>query len=302
VMGNALGDAGRDGGASSIELVGETISIDCTLSDDVATHGYSRVLRQEIARARRSGLRTEPDLEWDHLESFVRLYSDSMARKRAPTAYWVRAADVRRMRDELGEHLRLFVTHMHGSVAAVGIFSEHEGFVEAHMVGTDEAYRQWSPLKVMLDDVRRWAHARGNQHLHLGGGHAGRRDSLFDFKRRFSPRRHALLMGKWVLDQARYRELDAVRGQRLVGAGLRSAGTNWFPSYRSPVLPIEPAEATGADTEPVPTPVPRQPLAIPVTREPLAIPVTRERLAIPVALERIGGPVDYSRSSRPVLR
>ena len=45
--------------------------------------------------------------------------------------------------------------------------------VQAHLAGSSEELKSLSPLKVLLDDVRRWAQERGNQVFHLGGGRAG---------------------------------------------------------------------------------------------------------------------------------
>ena len=279
LLDNAAAMQGRlTDGRATPEPLGETISIDCTIGEDEAVDGYARVLRQEISRARRAGLQTEPDPEWTHLETFVRLYQDSMARKRAPAAYAVSSSDVQRMRDEMGEHLHLFVTRTERDVAAAGIFSEHQGYVGALMVGTDEAYRRWSPIKVMLDDVRRWAQGRGDTALHIGSGQGGRRDSLFDFKRRFSSRRHPLRIGTWILDRERYRELVALRSQRLSEVGLRASDTGWFPAYRSPVMPSRPVGADKTRTELARIPIAPERVRITVRPGLGATPVDRERV------------------------
>ena len=266
--------------------LGETISIDCRLSDAEAVSAYSRALRQDIARARRAGLRTELDSDWAHLETFVQLYSSSMTAKAAPAPYWVRASDIRRMRDELSGQLHLFVTHVEGRVIGAGIFSEHLGFVEAIMVGTDESVRRWSPLKVMLDDVRRWAHARGATTFHIGSGRGGRRDSLFEFKSRFSRGRHDLWVAKWVLDPVRYRGLTTSRARRLAEYGLHMADPSWFPAYRSPVTTYR---ADAGDGRSRPGAVRGKD-----TREQVTIPIARERVMIPIAREHFRSPADQA--------
>jgi hypothetical protein len=86
----------------------------------------------------------------------------------------------------LGPHIRLIVTKLNDQVAAAGIFVEYGGIVQAHLAGSSEELKSLSPLKVLLDDVRRWAHERGNQVFHLGGGRAGR-DGCWHSKRNFLP-------------------------------------------------------------------------------------------------------------------
>ena len=95
------------------------------------------------------------------------------------------------------------------------------------------------PLKLLLDDVRRWGNARGDLVLHLGGGRGGSEDSLFAFKSRFSRRRHAFHTGRWVLDRVAYQELVAARERWLAKAGRSTASPGWFPAFRAPLEAVE---------------------------------------------------------------
>ena len=214
---------------------GATVSIDCTLTDEQAVGSYARVLRQEVARSRREGLRTEHDEEWTEGGTFVRLYDQTMDRNRAAESYRLSVDDVRRLKGHLEPHVHLLITHLAGAVVAAGIFTEYHGIVQAHLVGTDDAYRRLSPLKVLLDDARRWARRRGNRVLHLGGGRGGREDSLFAFKARFSDRRHDFHTGRWILDRAAYDELVVNRTRDNGGRHGVAPDPSWFPAYRAPL-------------------------------------------------------------------
>ncbi len=145
---------------------------------------------------------------------------------------------VRRLNIALAPHVHLFVTRLHGRLAAAGIFVEYGGMVQAHLAGSSEALKALSPLKVLLDDVRRWAHARGNRVLHLGGGRAARDDSLLAFKGRFSNRRHQFHVGRWILDPKAYALLCAQRLHWQHGDGIGEAD-DFFPRYRSPLCEME---------------------------------------------------------------
>ena len=222
---------------------GSTVSIDCRAGDSDALAGYARVLRQEIARARRAGLRTEHDEHWAEARTFVRLYDATMDRNRAADSYRLSAGDVTRLRSDVDPHAHLLITHLDGKVIGAGIFTEFEGIVQAHLVGTDDEYRKLSPLKVLLDDARVWARRRGNRVLHLGGGRGGRDDSLFAFKARFSPRRHEFHTGRWIIDAGAYGDLVATREARLATDDRVVADSSWFPAYRAPVVPRAPTDA-----------------------------------------------------------
>jgi Acetyltransferase (GNAT) domain len=214
-----------------------TVSIDCTLPDSTAAEAYGRVLRQEIAAAHRAGLVTTHDEGWSSQGEFVRLYRETMERSGAAAWYYLDAADVDRLHDALGDGIHLLATKVDGAVAAAGLFTEFGGIVHAHLVGTEIRLRAFSPLKVLLDDARAWAHRRGNQILHLGGGRGGENDSLFAFKARFSPRRHAFYTGRWIVDPRRYQELVSAGNPGATGGSALGAG--FFPAYRAPQVQVE---------------------------------------------------------------
>jgi hypothetical protein len=218
---------------------GSTVSIDCRLDDSAARRGHAKVLRQEIDAARRAGLVTEIDEDWSEIETFTRLYGETMQRSGAGAEYMMGLSDVRRLREALGGRLHLLVTRWEDAVGAACLFTELDGIVQAHLAGTNDDLRHLSPLKVLLDDARTWARSRGDHVLHLGGGRSGKEDSLFAFKARFSPSRHAFHTGRWILEPRLYREFVAMRRRSV--ATCDSPAQEYFPAYRA-----RPASGAGA--------------------------------------------------------
>lgn len=205
---------------ATVRAEGETVSLD--LGEPEAWRRYRASLRNRINRARRLGLVTSPDPEWAHLEDFARFYHAAMLRNRAARAYFFPLDYFRRLRQALGENLFLMLTRQGDTIASAAIVSEYRGIVGSHFAMNNPECLALAPTKTLLDDVRRWAAARGNRVLHLGGGRGSAPDSLFAFKAAFSDRRHRFYTGRWVLDVRRYEELSA---GRVDGA--------WFPAYRS---------------------------------------------------------------------
>ena len=233
VWGTEVSAPGPDGSEAILPL-GETVAIDLRQEEAHVVGSYSKTLRQEIARARRAGMTTRLDEDWSGLEAFADLYRATMVRNRAEDAYFFSMDDFRRLKAELGGELHLLVTELDGHTAAAGLFMEHRGIVQAHLVGTDDEFRAWSPLKLLLDDVRRWASQRGNHLLHLGGGRSGRDDSLLSFKRRFSPLRFRFAVGRWVLDPVAYATLVSTWKARTELTGHALTDRTYFPAYRFP--------------------------------------------------------------------
>lgn len=216
--------------------LGPTVSIDCAASDETAMAEYARVLRQEIARSRRAGVTTSEDVDWAALDDFVRLHDMTLDRNGAVERYRVTREGVLSLRHHVAPHLHLLASRLDGEVIAAGLFTTFDGIVGAYLVGTSEAHRRLSPLKVLLDDARRWAHGRGHGVLHLGTGRGGQEDSLFAFKARFSSRRHAFHTGRWVLDAVAYAALTATRHDYLTRRA-EQPDRDWFPTYRAPGQP-----------------------------------------------------------------
>ncbi len=229
-------DAPPEGAAGPrpVVAIGPTVSIDCTVGDDAAWGGYARALRQHIAAGRRSGLVTVHDEEWGQLPEFTRLYRETMARSHADDYYFFDQTDFERLRTALSGSLHLLVTRLGDQVGAAGLFTEFGGIVQAHLVGTNSRLRELSPFKILLDDARMWARARGNTVLHLGGGRGGQKDTLLSFKGEFSARRHLFHVGRWTLDEARYKELLEARLASAADGGLLDS--TFFPAYRAPAI------------------------------------------------------------------
>ena len=222
-----------EGAGEGVIAAGSTVSVDLTLDDVGVRAGYGRDLLRQINAARREGLTTVHDEAWLHLPTFSRIYHETMTRLGAAGFYYFAEHDFERLRSSLGGSLHLLATLSDGRVAAAGLFMEHEGTVEWHLVGSDEAFRDLSPTKVLVDDAIRWARDRGNRALHMGGGRGGREDSLFWFKSRFSRLRHPFHTGRWVLDRHRYDELSSARRAMLPASATLDAG--YFPAYRAPL-------------------------------------------------------------------
>jgi hypothetical protein len=215
---------------------GSTVSIDLTLPSSDQVRGYQKVLRQEIRTARDRGFVTAEDCQWADVDSFVDMYRDTMMRRSSRCEYLIDEAWVQTFRQALGPRAHLFVTRWQGAVASALLAIEQGPFLHAHLAGLNAGMTAHSPLKIMLDDVREWGTRRGLRHFHLGGGVGGREDSLFRFKRRFSPITHQFHTGRWIVDSALYTELERDH-RRTLPAGLTEA-QDYFPSYRYRPAPM----------------------------------------------------------------
>jgi hypothetical protein len=216
-------------GSGCVREAGLTVSIDLVASERDNWHGYQASLRNRIRRGRRLGLVSSVDEAWSRLPDFVRFYHATMARNHATPYYFFTVEYFQRLRDALGSRAVLMLTRLGTTVAAAGIFVEYRGIVQNHFCVNNPECLSLAPSKVLLDDVRRWASARGNSVFHLGGGRSGSRDSLFAFKSAFSPRRHVFHTGQWILNGEAYQQLCGARSDDRAALPL----TGFFPAYRA---------------------------------------------------------------------
>jgi serine/alanine adding enzyme len=155
------------------------------------------------------------------LQEFVEVYEDTMRRREAaefyffPGAYWDRLGD-------LGERLVRFDTMLEGELVASALCLATPPWLHYHLGATSERARTSGASNLVLYEAARWAQERGFARFHLGGGLGGRKDSLYDFKRRFDPgETYEAAVGKVVHDAEQYAAL-----------GGRPGLDGFFPAYR----------------------------------------------------------------------
>ncbi|HMB05930.1 MAG TPA: GNAT family N-acetyltransferase [Isosphaeraceae bacterium] len=215
---------------------GETISIDLTISEEDNRKQICSMHRRAIQRAERMGTCARIDREWREIEAFVGLYYQTMWRAGADDAYHFPRDYFSDLRRALDGRLHLCVTELEGRIISAGLFAETSGIVQYHLSGSDEEFLAHSPLKAMLDFVRRWAKGRGDRIFHLGGGVGGKEDSLFAFKAGFSRARHPFYTWRAVTDEPAYR---ALIGRWELCSGMRADGIDgFFTAYRRPAARI----------------------------------------------------------------
>jgi hypothetical protein len=220
-------------GLGEVGDVGLTVSVDLTLPAEEQWGGYAKKCRRIIRRTRDAGVICVHDRERAYRREWVRIYGETMRRVHAPRYYEFDADYFEQLAAELGDVLHLFIALLDGNVVAGGLFTLCDGIVQAHLGATADAYLKLSPTRLVDDTARRWAHESGARVFHLGGGVAGREDSLFRYKASFSDRRHEFAIWRWVIDEAAYEELCA-RQARPGDHGAGTSETGYFPAYRRP--------------------------------------------------------------------
>jgi len=210
---------------------GDTITIDLELSLEEIWRQTRNDHRRNINRARRQGLSAIVEGDLAHLDDFMHVYQDTMNRVDASYYYYFPREYFVELKQVLGDGLSLcLVRDARQTVVAAGMFTECDRLMQFHLSGTRSEALKLQPSKLMLDEVRRWAKARGNRLMHLGGGNGASRDNpLFRFKAGFSHLSQPFHSWQLIFAPERYAELQSRRD----ALAERPRDTSFFPSYRA---------------------------------------------------------------------
>jgi carbamoyl-phosphate synthase large subunit len=225
---------------------GETVSVDLALEPEVRKRQMRGNLRRDIKHLQQAGFIAYDDEHWQCLQDFVEIYNDTMWRVHAATQYFFPYNYFAELREIFGERAHLIVAKKDQEVAAAGLFIRSGRTVQYHLAGSAEKYQRASPMKLVLDFAADYFGATGAEVLHLGGGVNGQNDTLFNFKRGFSPITQPFISLRVVGDREKYTSMcRALNGEA-------NNNTSYFPPYRA----SRDAHIDAARGVPAPVPIP----------------------------------------------
>lgn len=211
---------------------GSTIFIDLSRTADELWHQTSHNHQRGIKKLHKNGFVAVRN-DWRHWQAFIDAYRDTMRRVNASQFYFFSDRYFQDLKTALGERLELWTAlSPEGEVAGAALFMIENGIVQFHLGATVEKYFAWSPLKLLLFEVRLLLCAAEQRVLHLGGGFGGKTDSLYAFKSQFSPLSATFYTYRSILLPTVYDDLVLRRGNGK--KGTHHDPKDYFPRYRDP--------------------------------------------------------------------
>lgn len=218
--------------------LGETVSIDLSLPLEEQRKRFRKNHIRNIKKAYKSGVKVFLDEEWKHLDAFLDIYALTMDKVNASQYYYFDRQYFLRLREGLGESLKLFAAEYEGKIISAGLFTVTGAMAQYHLGGTLPEYLKLSAFTCIIDEARAHAADRGAAVFHLGGGLGSERDNLFHFKAGFSDRTHDFFIWKFIVNPTLDEQLKQTKAKWNKENNLKYANENYFPIYRSETIPM----------------------------------------------------------------
>lgn len=222
-------------GVAEVKHLGFTVAIDLTKPEAEQLKSMTKGHRYDIRKALKDGVTAQDAPKFKHMEDFIRMYCETMSRTGAEGYYFFSKDYFHKLRQVLGDSLKLFIAKKGDMVVAASLFLVTENIVQYHLSGSLTQHLRFSGAKVILDEVRKWASKQDFSWLHLGGGVGANEGSLFRFKAGFSKLRFPFEVVRMVLDRGKFDEMVEKRKSWEKLNGFKIVNDNYFPRYRLPL-------------------------------------------------------------------
>jgi hypothetical protein len=210
---------------------GPTVYCDLRRSPAEIWHATRETVRRQIRRAEKAGFVVEEDVTFSNYDQFQVVYAATMRRVGATEWYFFDREHFAGLRKALGETMHLLTVRLEHEIVCAGLFSETCGIVQYHLAGTKDGFEDRDVSKLLIHHARQWAHQRGNDVLHLGGGVGAANDSLLHFKCGFSKLRGTFHTWRLIVDEHTYRDLVGQTRRQMLNNSAQPA--IYFPEYRT---------------------------------------------------------------------
>lgn len=208
------------------------VNIDVTLGIEEQKHSYHKRLRTHINKARRESYVKTAETK-EEVMAYIDLYYANMKRVNAKNEYFFDHDYFFQLLKSQDFNTRILLAIEKGTdkIIAGALFIETNKIVQYHLSGSDFAYLNLFPIKLLIDEMRIIASQENCKFLNLGGGVGSKEDSLFLFKSSFSQDFKNFTTWKCISDIEKYEALIMEKMKPKCDS-FKKACTNFFPCYR----------------------------------------------------------------------
>lgn len=208
----------------------DTVYLDLSSKEKLWENMYS-TCRNRIKKAKNSGVTVEINNSKESIDNFITLYYGTMLKNNAKRYYFFTRQYFYNLFNSLEGSVYIFNAIYANKTIASSIVLKYGDYVNYHLSGADYSYIDLAPVNLIIYETALWALEKDCRFLHLGGGFKGNRDSLFQFKRKFSRDGTArFFVGQKIHDEQAYKDLADRWFQ--INNKESNEKNDFFPIYR----------------------------------------------------------------------
>ena len=202
----------------------DVVVIDVNLTDEILSN-YRDSHRREIVNARKFGVSVNADLDCHDLESFLRIYRNSMKDLNAVDYYYFTDNYFKEFTSSSEFKPFILFAELGGVKIAAAMFVITGKIMQYYLSGTDASFKKLSPSKMLIAYAHQLASEFGIEKIILGGGVGSSRDSLYKFKEGFSNISMPFYVTKKIFNNEAYQEICGMKK-------IDPTKNTFFPAYR----------------------------------------------------------------------
>lgn len=182
-----------------------TIAMDLSLSEDeIWMNEIHTQNRNTIKKGKKSGLVFIVDKEYNYLNDFIRLYNKTMEKVDSDSFFYFKDNYYNSFKVDIKNSF-LGLVSLDEKIISGAIFFYSKEFGHYHLSGSDSNYLFTSPNNFMLYEASKIMKSLDVKKFHLGGGlNSDEKNSLYQFKSKFSKSRYDFYIGKAIINQEIY--------------------------------------------------------------------------------------------------
>jgi lipid II:glycine glycyltransferase (peptidoglycan interpeptide bridge formation enzyme) len=187
----------------------QTVFINLSNSiENIWEEQLSSKCRNKIRRAEKEGVVFSTDFTFDNVESFIRIYNDTMKRLNADTSYYFSKKYYDAFENKLAKNVFLGILKKDDAIIAASMVMLYNEYAHYHLSCSDPAVEIPGIINYLLWNVVKILKNKNIKKFHLGGGtNSDPENSLLKFKKSFSNNTGDFYISRLIFNNEKYNSL-----------------------------------------------------------------------------------------------
>ena len=214
-----------EGMGETVKL-GNVVNIDLTLPIDDQRTIFSKTTKRYLNKGRKS-LKVICSSEKKDIKEFIKLYYENMDRVNAKSNYYFSEEyfDKFISSKDFKTDVLFAIELETNTIVSAAMMVKINNIIQYHISGTKNDFLSFSPIRLLIDEMRIKGTQENYTFFNLGGGLGNEGDELFKFKSSFSKDFKSFKVWKYITNQDVY--------SKLSNDNMELDGTvDFFPLYR----------------------------------------------------------------------